>query len=120
MLIGATPRYASLANALDLVRKALGKPEIATVQTAWIDQQAGLIRARPFLRSDWPVCPVGEIAAPARGGSAHLCPTKVQIRHCGDSIDALVVTPSSALSRNCLSTATAQRYDNGCKKQKRT
>ena len=67
------------------------------MQTAWIDQQAGLIRLTTVLAhstgewvsSDLPVCPVGEIAAPARWGSAHLCPTKVQIRHCGDSIDAL-------------------------------
>jgi hypothetical protein len=73
-----TFRYASLANGLDLVRKALGKHEIATVQTTSIDQQAGLIRLTTVLAhssgewvsSDWPVCPVGEIAAPHKMGAA--------------------------------------------------
>jgi hypothetical protein len=37
-------RYASLANGLDLVRKSLGRHEIATVQTTSIDEAAGLIR----------------------------------------------------------------------------
>jgi hypothetical protein len=37
-------RYASLANWLDLVRKSLGRHEIATVQTTSIDEAAGLIR----------------------------------------------------------------------------
>jgi hypothetical protein len=37
-------RYASLANGLDLVRKNLGRHEIATVQTTSIDDAAGLIR----------------------------------------------------------------------------
>src|ERR1700730_16839677 len=38
-----TFRYASLSSGLDIVRKALGKHEIATVQTTAIDE-AGLIR----------------------------------------------------------------------------
>src|SRR6476620_5146230 len=37
-------RYASLSSGLDIVRKALGKHEIATVQTTAIDTAAGLIR----------------------------------------------------------------------------
>ena len=41
-------RYASLASGLDLVRKSLGRHEIATVQTTSIDEAAGLIgRDRP-------------------------------------------------------------------------
>ena len=71
-------RYASLANGLDLVRKSLGRYEIATVQTTSIDEATGLIRLTttlgPFLRrmgsSDWPVCPVSETAAPHRMGAA--------------------------------------------------
>ena len=39
-----TFRYASLSSGLDIVRKALGKHEIATVQTTSIDKDAGLIR----------------------------------------------------------------------------
>src|SRR3954452_14112227 len=37
-------RYASLSSGLDLVRKSLGRHEIATVQTTSIDDGAGLIR----------------------------------------------------------------------------
>jgi len=72
-----TFRYASLASGLDIVRKALGKYEIATVQTTAIDE-AGLIRLTTVLAhssgewvsSDWPVCPVSETAAPHRMGAA--------------------------------------------------
>src|SRR6516165_11742494 len=39
-----TFRYASLASGLDIVRKVLGKHEIATVQTTAIDKEVGLIR----------------------------------------------------------------------------
>jgi hypothetical protein len=71
-------RYASLASGLDIVRKALGRHEIATVQTTAIDQEAGLIRLTTLLAhssgewvsSDWPVCPVGETAAPHKMGAA--------------------------------------------------
>src|SRR5437667_12913182 len=37
-------RYASLSSGLDLVRKSLGRHEIATVQTTSIDEAAGLNR----------------------------------------------------------------------------
>src|ERR1700722_3544238 len=70
-------RYASLSSGLDIVRKALGKHEIATVQTTAIDA-AGLIRLTTVLApssgewvsSDWPVCPVSETAAPHKMGAA--------------------------------------------------
>jgi hypothetical protein len=73
-----TFRYASLSNGLDLVRKALGKHEIATMQTTSIDQETGLIRLTTVLAhssgewvsSDWPVCPVGETVAPHKMGAA--------------------------------------------------
>ena len=65
-----------LSTGLDIVRKTLGKHEIATVQTTAIDQDAGLIRLTTVLAhssgewvsSDWPVCPVGETAAPHKMG----------------------------------------------------
>jgi hypothetical protein len=71
-------RYASLANGLDLVRKSLGRQEIATVQTTSIDEAAGLIRltttlahsSGEWISSDWPVCPVSETATPHRMGAA--------------------------------------------------
>src|SRR6187551_2627578 len=73
-----TFRYASLSSGLDIVRKSLGRQEIATVQTTAIDTEAGLIRLTTVLAhssgewvsSDWPVCPVSETAAPHRMGAA--------------------------------------------------
>ena len=71
-------RYASLSSGLDLVRKSLGRHEIATVQTTSIDEAAGLIRltttlahsSGEWVSSDWPVCPVTETSAPHRMGAA--------------------------------------------------
>jgi hypothetical protein len=71
-------RYASLSAGLDLVRKSLGRREIATVQTTSIDNAAGLIRltttlahsSGEWVSSDWPVCPISETAAPHRMGAA--------------------------------------------------
>ena len=73
-----TFRYASLSSGLDIVRKALGKHEIATVQTTSVDNQAGLIRlttllahsSGEWLSSDWPVCPLSEAATPHKMGAA--------------------------------------------------
>jgi hypothetical protein len=70
--------YASLSSGLDLVRKSLGRHEIATVQTTSIDEASGLIRltttlahsSGEWVSSDWPVCPVSETAAPHRMGAA--------------------------------------------------
>src|SRR5258705_11873756 len=71
-------RYASLSSGLDLVRKSLGRHEIATVQTTSIDEGAGLIRwttplahsSGEWVSSDWPVCAVSETATPHRMGAA--------------------------------------------------
>jgi hypothetical protein len=71
-------RYASLASGLDIVRKVLGKHELAIVQTTSIDREAALIRlttvlahsSGEWLSSDWPVCGVGETAAPHKMGAA--------------------------------------------------
>ena len=73
-----TFRYAALSSGLDIVRKALGGHEIATVQTTAIDNEAGLIRltttlahsSGEWLSSEWPVCPISETAAPRRMGAA--------------------------------------------------
>ncbi len=71
-------RYASLASGLDVVRKSLGQHEIATVQTTAIDPQSGQITLTTLLAhasgewisSDWPVCPISEMAVPHRMGAA--------------------------------------------------
>jgi hypothetical protein len=70
--------YASLSSGLDIVRRALGKHEIATVQTTSIDPESGLIRLTTVLAhssgqwvsSDWPVCPISETVAPHKMGAA--------------------------------------------------
>jgi hypothetical protein len=73
-----TFRYASLSSGLDIVRKVLGKHEIAVVQTTAIDREAALIclttllahSSGEWVSSDWPVCLVGETAAPHKMGAA--------------------------------------------------
>ena len=73
-----TFRYAPLSSGLDIVRKCLGRQEIAAVQTTAIDAAAGLVRlttvlahsSGEWISSEWPVCPVSETAAPQRMGAA--------------------------------------------------
>src|SRR5215472_4632252 len=73
-----TFRYAPLSVGLDIVRKTLGKYEIATVQTTSIEPTAGMVNLTTMLAhasgewiaSDWPVCPVTETAHPQRMGAA--------------------------------------------------
>lgn len=73
-----TFRYAPLAAGLDLVRKSLGRHEIATVQATAIDHGSGLIcltttlvhASGEWISSDWPVCPASETAVPHRLGAA--------------------------------------------------
>src|SRR5882724_7446297 len=71
-------RYAPLSSGLDIVRKTLGQHEIATVQTTAIDQTAGMVSLTTMLAhasgewiaSDWPVCPIADMAIPHRMGAA--------------------------------------------------
>src|SRR6266446_5923035 len=71
-------RYAPLSSGLDIVRKTLGQHEIATLQTTVIDQTAGMINltttlahaSGEWIASEWPVCPIAEIANPQRMGAA--------------------------------------------------
>jgi ERF superfamily protein len=73
-----TFRYAPLSSGLDIVRKSLGRHEIATFQTTAIDQAAGLVRLTTVLAhssgewvsSEWPVCPITDTASPQRMGAA--------------------------------------------------
>src|SRR6201985_1528405 len=73
-----TFRYAALSSGLDIVRKALGGHEIATVQTTAIDKEAGLIRltttlahsSGEWLSSEWPGCALAQTPAPRRMGAA--------------------------------------------------
>jgi ERF superfamily len=71
-------RYAPLSSGLDIVRKTLGKHEIATLQTTAIDQPTGIVHltttlahsSGEWIASDWPVCPLAETANPQRMGTA--------------------------------------------------
>jgi ERF superfamily len=71
-------RYAPLSSGLDIVRKGLGRHEIATIQTTAIDKDAGLLRlttvlahsSGEWISSEWPVCPIADIASAQRMGAA--------------------------------------------------
>jgi ERF superfamily len=75
---GRTFRYAPLSSGLDIVRKALGRHEIATVQTTAIDQATQAVSlttvlahsSGEWIASDWPVCALSEMATPRRMGAA--------------------------------------------------
>jgi hypothetical protein len=71
-------RYASLAGGLDIVRKTLGRHEIATIQSTAIDRDSGTIKltttlahaSGEWIASDWPVCALAEMPTPHRMGTA--------------------------------------------------
>src|SRR5246500_5086610 len=73
-----TFRYAPLSSGLDIVRKGLGRYEIATIQTTTIDKDARLLRlttvlahsSGEWISSEWPVCQITDIASAQRMGAA--------------------------------------------------
>jgi ERF superfamily len=73
-----TFRYAPLSSGLDIVRKSLGKHEIATIQATTIDKDAGLLRlttvlvhsSGEWISSEWPVCQITDVASAQRMGAA--------------------------------------------------
>jgi hypothetical protein len=73
-----TFRYAPLSTGLDIVRKALGQQQIATIQTTAIDSATGTINlstvlahaSGEWIASDWPVCRIADTASPHRMGAA--------------------------------------------------
>src|SRR6476659_7692657 len=73
-----TFRYASLAGGLEIVRKTLGRHEIATIQSTAIDHDSGTIKlsttlahaSGEWIASDWPVCALAELPVPHRMGAA--------------------------------------------------
>src|SRR4249920_1311212 len=73
-----TFRYASLAGGLEIVRKTLGRHEIATIQSTAIDRDSGTIKltttlahaSGEWIASDWPVCAMADLPAPHRMGAA--------------------------------------------------
>jgi hypothetical protein len=73
-----TFRYASLAGGLDIVRKTLGRHEIATIQSTAVDPESGTIKltttlahaSGEWIASDWPVCALADLPTPHRMGAA--------------------------------------------------
>src|SRR4029077_7899141 len=73
-----TFRYAPLSSGLDIVRKSLGRHEIATIQATGIDKEAGLLHlttvlahsSGEWISSEWPVCQITDIASAQRMGAA--------------------------------------------------
>src|SRR5215467_12710799 len=71
-------RYAPLASGLDIVRKTLSQHQIATIQTTAIDKEARVVSltttlahsSGEWIASDWPVCPIADMASPQRMGAA--------------------------------------------------
>src|ERR1700692_1101335 len=71
-------RYAPLSSGLDIVRKSLGRHEIATIQSTEIDKEGDLLRLTTILAhssgewvsSEWPVCRIADIASAQRMGAA--------------------------------------------------
>jgi hypothetical protein len=61
-----------------MIRKTLGRYEIATIQATNIDKEAGLLRlttvlahsSGEWISSDWPVCQISDIASAQRVGAA--------------------------------------------------
>src|SRR5436189_5372929 len=70
--------YAPLSSGWDIVRKSLGRHEIATIQSTEIDKEARLLRLNTILAhssgewisSHWPVCQISDIASAQRMGAA--------------------------------------------------
>ena len=71
-------RYAPLSIGLDIIRKTLGRHEIAVMQTTAVDPASGVVNLTTLLAhttgewisSDWPVCPMSDMATPSRMGAA--------------------------------------------------
>ena len=71
-------RYAPLSSGLDIVRKTLGRHEIATVQATAIDHAVGIVNVTTtlahssgeWISSDWPVCSLEDLASPKQMGAA--------------------------------------------------
>jgi hypothetical protein len=120
-----TFRYAPLSSGLDIIRKSLGRHEIATIQSTEIDKEAGLLRLTTILAhssgewisSEWPVCTIADIASAQRMGAAltyarrYALFTLVGIAG-EDDLDAPdlgVPNPAAELPRSSAQAAAAQR-----------
>ena len=73
-----TFRYAPLSSGLEIVRKTLSEHEIAVMQTTALDPISRILNltttlahsSGQWVSSQWPVCPLADIASPHRMGAA--------------------------------------------------
>jgi hypothetical protein len=73
-----TFRYAPLSSGLEVIRKTLCEHEIAVMQTTAIDLASRILNltttlahsSGQWVASQWPVCPLADIASPHRMGAA--------------------------------------------------
>ena len=73
-----TFRYAPLSSGLEIVRKTLSEHEIAVMQTTALDPASRILNltttlahsSGQWVASQWPVCPLADIASPHRMGAA--------------------------------------------------
>src|SRR5271169_3138885 len=71
-------KYAPLSSGLDIVRKTLGKYELAAIQTTHVDRERGLLlltttiahASGEWISALWPVCHVADIGHPKLMGAA--------------------------------------------------
>ena len=71
-------KYAPLSSGLDIVRKSLGKYELALIQTTHVDRERSLVLltttiahgSGEWISGLWPVCTMGELAHPKLMGAA--------------------------------------------------
>ena len=75
---GQSYRYAPLSAGLDIIRKTLGKHEIAVLQTTDLDRESGLVMltttlahgSGEWVSARWPVCRIADLPEPKLMGSA--------------------------------------------------
>jgi hypothetical protein len=73
-----TFRYAPLSSGLEIVRKTLSEHEIAVIQATALDPASRILNltttlahsSGQWVASQWPVCPLADIASPHRMGAA--------------------------------------------------
>ena len=73
-----TFRYAPLSSGLEIVRKTLSEHEIAVIQATALDPASRVLNltttlahsSGQWVASQWPVCPLADIASPHRMGAA--------------------------------------------------
>src|SRR5262249_5596395 len=71
-------RYAPLSAGLDILRKVLGKYELAAIQTTHVDREPGLVlltttiahSSGEWISAVWPVCHIADIGHPKLMGAA--------------------------------------------------